>query len=81
MSGKKTPIDFEQALDELQQLVEKMEQGELSLDASLQHFERGIGLIRDCEKALTQAEQKVKLLIENHARTELADFMTDDEQS
>ena len=56
------PADFEQALGELESLVERMEQGELSLDTSLKEFERGIALARQCQKALQEAEQKVRVL-------------------
>jgi len=55
---------FEKSLDELEQLVVRMEQGELSLDDSLQSFERGIALYRNCQSALDQAELKVKLLLD-----------------
>lgn len=53
---------FESALDELEQLVQKMEKGEQSLDESLAAYERGIALYRECQKALEQAEQRVRLL-------------------
>ena len=56
--------DFEKSLDELEQLVGRMEQGELSLDESLQSFERGIALYRNCQSALEQAELRVKLLLD-----------------
>jgi exodeoxyribonuclease VII small subunit len=55
---------FEQSLDELEQLVARMEGGELSLDESLQSFERGIGLYRSCQTALEQAELRVRLLLD-----------------
>src|SRR5690349_14691895 len=55
---------FEQSLDELEQLVAKMEGGELSLDESLRSFERGIALFRNCQNALEQAELRVKLLLD-----------------
>ncbi|HXS73330.1 MAG TPA: exodeoxyribonuclease VII small subunit [Rhodanobacteraceae bacterium] len=55
---------FEQSLDELEQLVAKMEGGELSLDESLRSFERGIALFRNCQSALEQAELRVKLLLD-----------------
>ncbi len=61
----KTP-DFEQSLTQLNQLVEKMETGKLSLEESMQHFEQGVSLIRSCQQALTQAEQKVRILTEQH---------------
>jgi len=53
---------FERALDELEQLVQNMEKGEQSLDESLAAYERGIALYRECQKALEQAEQRVRLL-------------------
>lgn len=55
--------DFEASLAELEAIVEKLEQGELSLDDSLKHFERGVQLTRVCQAALTQAEQKVEILL------------------
>ena len=59
--------DFEHALDELEQLVAKMEGGELSLDESLASFERGIGLFRHCQQSLQQAELRVRLLLDPDA--------------
>ena len=59
--------DFEHSLDELEQLVAKMEGGELSLDDSLASFERGIGLYRHCQQALEQAELRVRLLLDPEA--------------
>lgn len=56
--------DFEKSLDELEQLVGKMEHGDLSLDESLQSFERGIALYRDCQGALDQAKLRVSLLLD-----------------
>ncbi len=57
-----TPFDFEKNLTELEQLVEMMEHGELPLEESLKKFEQGIQLIRGCQTALTEAEQKVEIL-------------------
>ncbi|WP_266169378.1 exodeoxyribonuclease VII small subunit [Dyella subtropica] len=59
--------DFEHSLDELEQLVARMEGGELSLDESLASFERGIGLYRHCQQALEQAELRVRLLLDPEA--------------
>lgn len=57
-------MDFEQSLTDLQTLVERLENGELSLEDSLTAFEQGIRLTRDCQGALAQAEQKVQMLLE-----------------
>ncbi len=53
---------FEHALDELEQLVQKMEKGEQTLDESLAAYERGVALYRQCQSALEQAELRVRLL-------------------
>ena len=55
---------FEQSLNELEQLVARMEGGELNLDESLRSFERGIALYRSCQAALEQAEARVRLLLD-----------------
>ena len=60
-------VDFEHSLDELEQLVARMEGGELSLDESLSSFERGIGLYRHCQQSLQQAELRVRLLLDPDA--------------
>jgi len=67
-------FDFEAALAELSQLVEQMEQGGLSLEASLQSFERGIALTRACQSALKSAEQKVQVLLEQNGQSSLSAF-------
>jgi exodeoxyribonuclease VII small subunit len=55
-------LSFEDALTQLESLVEQMERGELSLEDSLASFERGVALTRRCEAALKAAEQKVEIL-------------------
>jgi exodeoxyribonuclease VII small subunit len=71
--AKKAP-DFEQALEQLEELVEAMESGDLSLEESLKSFEQGIKLTRDCQTALSQAEQKVQLLQEQNGQLTSIDF-------
>ena len=63
-SSKETsPVaHFEQSLEELEQLVQQMETGELTLEQSLSAYERGVGLYRQCQQALEQAELRVQLL-------------------
>jgi exodeoxyribonuclease VII small subunit len=65
-SEEKSPFNFEAALAELNRLVEKMEQGGSSLEESLQDFERGVALTRQCQQALKTAEQKVQILLEKN---------------
>lgn len=69
MTGEKPP-DFEKSLAELEKIVEKMEGGELSLEESLQQFERGVSLARACQQALQSAEQKVELLLKKSGGSE-----------
>ena len=66
--ANKSPVaDFETSLDQLEQLVGKMEQGEMSLEESLAAYERGVGLYRSCQQALEQAELRVRLLSDREA--------------
>lgn len=74
MANKSAEFDFEKSLRELEQLVEAMERGDLTLEESLKRFERGIALTRACQQALAKAEQKVQILTQNSAGGELADF-------
>jgi exodeoxyribonuclease VII small subunit len=73
----KTP-GFEQSLKELESLVEKMEQGDLSLEDSLSHFERGVQLSRACQTALKEAEQKVEILMQKNGQDEITAFDSED---
>ncbi len=74
MPRKKTANLFENSLEELEQLVEQMEQGDLSLEESLKSFERGVKLTNTCQKALQDAEQKVRILLEKNGKQNLEPF-------
>ena len=63
MSKDKKAVDFEQQLASLEGLVNSLESGELSLEESLESFEQGIKVARDCQAALKSAEQKVEVLM------------------
>lgn len=69
--------DFEAALAELEALVERMEQGNLSLEETLAQFERGIRLTRSCQSALKAAEQKVEALMRRAGEDAVAPFDPD----
>lgn len=64
MSKKNSSFNFENAMCELEQIVSTMESGKLSLEDSLQHFAKGITLIRECQKKLKDSEQKVQILLD-----------------
>ncbi|MGD2082838.1 MAG: exodeoxyribonuclease VII small subunit [Chromatiales bacterium] len=79
MPKEQTPTPaFEEALAELEALVDAMEKGDLSLEESLKSFERGVELTRICQRALADAEQKVRILTEKSAEAELEPFDSDD---
>jgi exodeoxyribonuclease VII small subunit len=74
---KTNTINFEKTLAELEQLVEKMEEGDLSLEESLKYFERGVMLTKACQQALSEAEQKVNILLKKDGKSELEPFNQD----
>ena len=61
MSSK---FDFNKGLSELEEIIGKMESGDLSLEESLKYFEKGIKLHRQCHSALSSAEQRISVLSE-----------------
>lgn len=67
----KKNTSFQDAMSELESVVEKLESGEQSLEISLADFERGVALARHCKQSLTSVEQKVQLLMEDD---KLVDF-------
>ncbi len=75
MARKKQKINFEASISELEELVEKMERGDFSLEESLAQFERGISLARACQQALREAELKVEqLVVTNDGKESLVPF-------
>jgi exodeoxyribonuclease VII small subunit len=79
VSSKKSKApDFEQALGELEAVVERLEHGELPLEEALRQFERGIELARSCETSLRQAEQKVEILLQKNPDASPEPFLPED---
>jgi exodeoxyribonuclease VII small subunit len=72
-SNSKAP-DFEQALAELESLVERLEHGDLPLDEALRAFERGVALTRHCQACLQAAQQKVEILLKRSGQPEVVSF-------
>jgi len=77
MAEQPQQIDFEASLSQLENLVEKLENSEFTLEQSLQAFEQGVKLTRQCQQALSAAEQKVQLLIEENGQSEAVPFQDD----
>jgi len=81
MARKPTKFNFEDALENLAELVEAMEEGELSLEESLKAFEQGIKLTRESQVALENAEQKVQLLVSSDDIPEAEAFEEDENEA
>ncbi len=73
-------MDFEKKLNRLEEIVQKMEKGELSLDDSMKLFEEGVKLTRECQTQLTKAEAQVKKLVgfDENGKAIKEDFNTED---
>jgi exodeoxyribonuclease VII small subunit len=72
--AKATAPSFEEALKELEEIVERMDSRQLSLEDSLQQFERGVELSRICQTSLKSAEQKVEQLVKKHGELAIEPF-------
>lgn len=77
MENRKEPPSFEDALEELETIVERMEDGEPSLEESLKLFERGMDLTRRCQKALDDAEQRIQSLADSESSPAATDAAED----
>ena len=78
MTSASKAVDFETQLAELENLVESMETGNLSLEDSLKSFEKGVNLTKSCLKTLKKAELKVQKLSSLEVDAELTDFQLDE---
>ena len=74
------PKTFESSLEELERIVRQLEQGELTLEKSLELFEQGVKLSRDCQERLSQAERRIEILMrDNQGRASVRPFEPDSE--
>lgn len=71
---KAKKLDLEASLQSLESLIDRMENGGLSLEASLEEFEEGIKLVQSCQKSLNDAEQKVEILLKKSTSAKAVDF-------
>ncbi|EEF80516.1 Exodeoxyribonuclease VII small subunit [Methylophaga thiooxydans] len=81
MVAKRKKLDYEAAVKELEELVERLEQGDISLEESLKLYERGVLLTRDCQESLQAAEQKVQMLLQQSGQSNLVDFDPESDES
>ena len=73
------PASFETALQELEQIVSRLESGALPLEEALNEFERGVQLARQGQVKLQQAEQRVQILLSESEDATLSPFQPDAE--
>ncbi len=78
MTSKKN-LNLEKALTDLEDLVEELESGDLTLENAMKKFEEGIKLTRSCQAALKEAEQKVEILLKSAGGEELEEFEFEDD--
>jgi exodeoxyribonuclease VII small subunit len=75
------PKTFESSLEELERIVRELEQGELPLEKSLELFEQGVKLSRECQDRLNQAERKIEVLMrDNQGRSVVKPFAPETEE-
>ncbi len=76
-------MDFEKRLNRLEEIVQKMEKGEMALEESLKLFEEGVRLSRECHVQLNDAEAKVKILVgtDEQGNSMTKDFKVDESSS
>ena len=79
MGNREKPPAFEDALEELETIVERMEDGDPSLEESLKLFERGMALTRKCQAALDNAEQRIRTLADPESSPAETDTVEDSE--
>ncbi|MBN2570319.1 MAG: exodeoxyribonuclease VII small subunit [Deltaproteobacteria bacterium] len=72
---------FEKALERLEEIVKRMEEGDMTLDDSLKAFEEGINLSRFCAKKLDDAERKVEMLMKSNGKQEVIPFIKEGEMN
>ena len=73
------PASFEKALSELEQIVTRLESGDLPMEEALNEFERGVQLARQGQAKLQQAEQRVQILLSDNEDASLTPFTPDNE--
>lgn len=71
---------FESSLEALEQIVRELEQGDLPLEKSLELFEQGIRLSRECQERLGQAERRIEILLrDNQGKPVVSEFVTENQ--
>ena len=70
--AKEKPLKFEQAIEQLETLIDQVESGDVGLEESLVHYERGMKLIQQCRQILSKAERKIaELTVDQKGRLKM----------
>ena len=69
--------DFEQMLDELEEIVQSLEKDDLKLDESISKFEKGMKIAKECNKEIEEAEKKITMLINENGEVKEENFQTE----
>lgn len=78
---EKEDLDFEEALNRLEEVVEKLEEGSLTLDKSLAKFLEGVRLIKFCNQKLSEAEKKIEVVLKDEEGfSDIVPFSQEEEQ-
>ena len=65
---KKTAVSFEKTINDLEDIIDILESGEIPLEQAMENFEEGVKLSNECQKALNDAEKKVRILIDKNLK-------------
>ena len=80
-TDKKKTQSFEKSLKDLESIVSKMEKGDLSLEDALKQYEKGMSLVQNCQQALTEADQRIQLIMEKSGNITQEDFSQSEAQN
>ena len=69
---------FEEQMESLEKIVGELEKGDLNLDDSVEKFEEGIKISKECNKILQEAEKKITLLVNEDGKTKEENFETEE---
>ena len=78
--GKRKKFKFEQAISELEAIVNRLDSGDLSLEQMLEDFETGVRLVKDCQRYLEQAQKRVEMLVSEGGGLEMKDLEAEAEE-
>ena len=74
MSKKEENKSFEELMQNLENIVQELEKGELNLDDSVAKFEEGMKISKECNKILENSEKRISILLENNGEISEEDF-------